>query len=181
MCDWNSFRAAPSWPGNNCAGQEVDAAFVYTLPTNLRELKTHTISVERFVLALPQAHPLVKSKRVRLGDLKREPFVWFLRPVAPPLHDRVLSACHAAGLTLNIVQEVNNPTTMLSLVAGGIGVSFTITSAARTKPHSVVLREVEDLRVTTELSAIWRGDNQVPALQRFLETVRQQFTGVARH
>jgi len=107
--------------GEQLRRQEVDVAFVYVAPTDLRELKTHTISVERWVLALPRAHPLVKRRRVKLGDLKREPFVWFPRPVAPPLHDRVLAACHAAGLTLNIVQEVNNPTTMLSLVASGIG------------------------------------------------------------
>ena len=154
-------------------------AFVYVAPTDLPDLKTHTISVERWVLALPHTHPLVKRKRVKLRDLKEEPFVWFPRPVAPPLHDRVLAACHAAGLTLNIVQEVNNPTTMLSLVAGGIGVTFTITSAEKTKPDRVVLRKVDDLRVTAELSAIWRGDNKLPALQRFIEMVRQQCTGIA--
>ena len=155
-------------------------AFVYVAPTDLPDLKTHTISVERWVLALPHTHPLVKRKRVKLRDLKEEPFVWFPRPVAPLLHDRVLAACHAAGLTLNIVQEVNNPTTMLSLVAGGIGVTFTITSAEKTKPDRVVLRKVDDLRVTAELSAIWRGDNKLPALQRFIEMVRQQCTGIAR-
>jgi len=157
--------------GEQLRRQEVDVAFVYVAPTDLGELKTHTISVERWVLALPRAHALVKSKRLKLSDLKREPFVWFPRAVAPPLHDRVLAACHAAGLTLNIVQEVNNPTTMLSLVAGGIGVTFTITSAEKTKPDSVVLRKVDDLRVTAELSAIWRGDNKVPALQKFIEVV----------
>src|SRR5215831_13503371 len=115
--------------GEQLRRQEGDVAFVYVAPTDLPDLKTHTISVERWVLALPHTHPLVKRKRVKLRDLKEEPFVWFPRPVAPPLHDRGLAACHAAGLTLNIVQEVNNPTTMLSLVAGGIGVTFTITSA----------------------------------------------------
>jgi len=167
--------------GEQLLRQEVDVAFVYVVPTDLRELKTHTISVEQWVLALPQAHPLVKSKRVKLGDLKREPFVWFPRSVAPPLHDRVLAACHTAGLTLNIAQEVSNPTTMLSLVAGGIGVTFTITSAQKTKPDSVVLRKVDDLRLTAELSAIWRGDNNVPALQKFIEIVREQFAEIARH
>ena len=163
--------------GEQLCAQEVDVAFVYILPTNLRALQTHTISVERWVLALPHAHPLVTRTRVRLGDLTREPFVWFPREVAPLLYDRVLATCHAAGVTLQIVQEVNNPTTMLSLVAGGIGLSFTIQSAARTKPESVVLREVEDLRLTVEFSAIWREDNPVPALQTFLAMVRQQCPG----
>ena len=62
---------------------------------------------------------------------------------------------------------------MLSLVAGGIGLSFTIKSAERRKPDSVVLKEVEGLRLTVELSAIWREDNQVPALQKFIEIVRK--------
>jgi hypothetical protein len=60
---------------------------------------------------------------------------------------------------------------MLSLVAGGIGLSFTIKSAERRKPDSVVLKEVEDLRLTVELSAIWREDNKVPALGKFIEIV----------
>jgi len=166
--------------GEQLRRREVDVAFVYVVPTGLRELKTQTISVERWVLALPRAHPLVKIKRVKLRDLIREPFVWFPRSVAPPLYDRVLAACHAAGLTLNIVQEVNNPTTMLSLVAGGIGVTFIITSAEKTKPDSVVLRKVDDLRVTAELSAIWREDIKIPTLQKFIEVVRQQSSGIAR-
>jgi DNA-binding transcriptional LysR family regulator len=169
--------------GEQLRVQAVDVAFVYILPTNLRELRTHRISVERIVLALPHAHPLVKRKRVRLGDLKREPFVWFPRAVAPLLYDRVLSTCHTASVTLNIVQEVNTPTlsadrTMLSLVAGAIGLSFTIQSAERTKPDTVVLREVEDLRLTIEFSAIWREDNKVPALQQFIEIVRNQSPGI---
>ena len=51
---------------------------------------------------------------------------------------------------------------MLSLVADGIGVTFTITSAEKTKPDSVVLRKADDRRVTAELSAIWREDKKIP-------------------
>jgi DNA-binding transcriptional LysR family regulator len=61
---------------------------------------------------------------------------------------------------------------MLSLVAGGIGLSFVVESAKRTKPRGVVLRDVEDLRVTAQLFAIWRKDNHAPALRTFLEMIR---------
>ena len=116
--------------GEQLRAQEVDVGFVYVLPTHFRALQTHSISVERIVLALPQTHPLVNRKRVRLGDLKGEPFVWFPRAMNPLAYDGLLSTCHAAGVTLHIVQEGNNPTTMLSLVAGGIGLSFTQQSPA---------------------------------------------------
>jgi DNA-binding transcriptional LysR family regulator len=126
--------------GEHLRAQKVDVAFVYILPTNRHALKTHTISVERFVLALPHAYPLVHKKRVRLGDLTREPFVWFPRAGAPLFYDRVLSTCHAAGLTLPIVQEVHTPTvsadrTMLSLVAGGIGSLHTIPAFTNITDH----------------------------------------------
>jgi DNA-binding transcriptional LysR family regulator len=160
--------------------REVDVAFVYIPPSSLRELGSHTISVERMVLALPQAHPLVKLKRVRLRDLRDEPFVWFPRTANTVVYDRILSACYTAGATLRIVQEVNSDTTALSLVAGGIGLSFVIQSAERTKPNGVVLKDVGDLRVTAQLFAIWRTDNKAPALQKFIELIRSEFPDVAR-
>ena len=161
--------------------REVDVAFVYIPPSNLRELRSHTISVERMVLALPRAHPLVKLKRVRLGDLRDEPFVWFPRTANTVVYDRILSACYTAGATLRIVQEVNSDTTALSLVAGGIGLSFVVESAERTKPNGVVLKDVGDLRVTAQLFAIWRKDNTAPALQKLVEMIRSDFADVARH
>jgi DNA-binding transcriptional LysR family regulator len=167
--------------GEQLRNREVDVALVYIPPTTLRELGSHTISVERIVLALPRAHPLVKRKRLRLGDLRDESFVWFPRTANSHVYDRVLSACHTAGVALKIVQEVNSDTTGLSLVAGGIGLSFVIESAKRTRPNGVVLRELEDLRVTAQLFAIWRKDNKAPALQTFVEMIRGRFAEVARH
>ena len=187
------FRA--SWPGvqlelfpgtsisanEQLRSGEVDVALVYFPPTNPRELGSHTISIERMLLALPRAHPLATRKRLRLRDLGDEPFVWFPRTANRQVHDRVLSACHTAGITLKIVQEVNSDTTMLSLVAGGIGLSFVIGSAKRTIPKGVVLRDVADLRVTAQLFATWRKDNNAPALQAFVEMIRSRFTESPRH
>jgi DNA-binding transcriptional LysR family regulator len=157
--------------------RKIDCGFVYVLPTDLREVKSYRITSDQWVLAFPQAHRLVKSKRVRLRDLERESFVWYPRGALPVLYERVLSACHAAGVTLNIVQEGNSPTTLLSLVAGGIGLSFINKSAARMKPPNVVLREVEDLRVKLEFSAIWWADKNDPALDNFVDIVRKQAQG----
>jgi len=161
--------------------RELDAAFVYIPPSNPRELGSHTISVERAVLALPQAHPLVTRKRVSLRDLREESFVVPPRTAATLVYDRVRSACHTAGVTFKIVQEVKSYATMLNLVAGGIGLSFVTESAERTKPNGVVLRDVADLRVTAELFAIWRKDNKAPALQKFVEMIRSQFAEAARN
>ena len=70
---------------------------------------------------------------------------------------------------------------MLSLVAGGIGLSFVVESAERTKPDGVVLRDIGDLRVKAQLFAVWRKDNTAPALLNFVEMIRSKFAEVARH
>ncbi len=66
-----------------------------------------------------------------------------------------------------------------SLPFTGIGLTFTFKSSERRKPDTIVLREVEDLRLTMELSAIWREDNKLPALKKFVEIVRNQVTGIS--
>ena len=175
------------FPGSSIAAveqlrnRELDVAFVYIPPRGPRELGSHTISAERVVLALPQAHPLVTRKRLSLRDLREEPFVVPPHTAATRVYDRVLAASRAAGVRLKVVQEVKSYTTMLSLVAGGIGLSFVVESAERTKPNRVVLRDVGDLRVTAELFAVWRKDNKAPVLQKSIEMIRSQFAEVARH
>ena len=161
--------------------REVDVAFVYIPPSNPRELGSHTISVERVVLALPQAHPLVTRKRLSLRDLNDEPLIVPPRTAATVVYDAVLSACRTAGVRLKVAQEVASYTTMLSLVAGGIGLSFVVESAERTKPDGVVLRDIGDLRVKAQLFAVWRKDNTAPALLNFVEMIRSKFAEVARH
>jgi DNA-binding transcriptional LysR family regulator len=175
------------YPSNTSVGaneqlraRQLDVAFVYIVPTDIPELNTCKISIERWVLALPKMHRLVKVKRVRLRDLRGEPFVWFPRSAAPPLYDGVLSICDAAGLTLNIVQEGNSLTLLLSLVAAGIGLSFAIASAAKVKPDNVILREVEDLGLKADSYAIWTGERQLPALETFIQIVRHRSTSISR-
>jgi DNA-binding transcriptional LysR family regulator len=160
--------------------RKIDFGFVYVLPTDLRDLRSFAIGSEQWVLALPRAHCLVRAKRLTLRDLEGESFVWYPRAVRRVLYDRVISACRAAGVTLNIVQEGNTATALMSLVAGGIGLSFMNKSAASMKPHNVVLREVEDLRVDLNFSAIWWGDNTGSALGNFLEIVRKQSSSMQR-
>jgi hypothetical protein len=79
------------------------------------------------------------------------------RSAATVVYDGVLSASRTAGVTLKVVQEVASYTTMLSLVAGGIGLSFVVESAERTKPEGVVLRDVGGLRVTAQLCHLEEG------------------------
>ena len=81
--------------------------------------------------------------------------------------------CHRASLTLNVVQEAINESTMLSLAAAGIGATFITEFARRRKPDEVCFIPVEDLDATLSLKAIWRSDDTNPALKKFVSIVRR--------
>jgi DNA-binding transcriptional LysR family regulator len=151
----------------------LDLAFLFHRPAQLASLVTHPIAREPIVLAVPRRHAFARRPAVRLAELREERFVWIPRTVSPPFYDRVLSACARHGFTPRIVQEGQTDLTLLSLVATGVGLSFSVASARHRKPKDVRLVPISDLRLTFQLEAAWRRDNPNPALPSFLSLLRQ--------
>lgn len=119
-------------------------------------------------LALPRTHPLARRQRVRLRDLADLPFVSFPRAESPVYFDRITQACQRGGLTLRVVQEAPNVPTILSLIAGGMGVAFTNSEARHRLPECVALIPVEDFSVPVSLEAVWLEANRSSALGAFV-------------
>lgn len=152
----------------------IDVGFVYWLPEERSNISHLALNKEQIVLAAAKSRKLsAKKKKLKLRDLKNQPFVWFKRSHAPLFYDLVVSRCNQAGLTLNIVQEAFTESTMLSLVAADIGLTFITEAARRRKPDNVTLLDVDDLDATITLKAMWRVNERNPAVIEFLNVVRQ--------
>jgi DNA-binding transcriptional LysR family regulator len=154
------------------AQNSIDVGFVYWLPADKDAVGHHDISHEKIVLAVAESNPLSKRKSLRLQELEDIPFIWFKRSNAPMFYDLIAACCNQGGLTLNIVQEAFTESTMLSLVAADIGVTFITEAARRRKPDNVVLIDILDLKANITLRAIWRADDKEPALRAFVKAVR---------
>lgn len=170
----------------------IDVGFVYWLPRDRENVESRIINKEAIVLAsavsrqLPIAKPhaienkpIAAQKRkgakkpLQLKDLNDVPFVWFKRESGPMYYDLVVSLCSKAGLTLNIVQEAFTESTMLSLVAADIGVTFITEAAQHRKPANVMLTPLKDMNATLTLYAIWRTQDCNPAVREFLSIARK--------
>lgn len=153
----------------------LDVAFVHDNLADQHNLESEEVYVDNVVLALHNAHPLARRRRLRLRDLSGEPLIWFPRVASPRYHDELLNACHRAGMTMNIVQLVPFVGgTALTLVSAGVGITFAQESSAQfTKPMNVALRPIEDLKLKARLSVMWRQDDKSPLVQSFLDVVRQ--------
>lgn len=150
--------------GELVRNEALDLAFVFHPPENVPALVKRPIVREAVRLALPRTHRLAVKRRIVLGDLCDEDFVWIPRSVSPVFHDRVVAACQKAGFTPRVVQEGSSDTAILSLVAVGAGLSFCVESSAHRCPREVVLKPIVDLDVDFLLQAIWRSDWRTPSL-----------------
>lgn len=156
------------------ASDAIDIGFVYWLPSNKAGIESRAINKERIVLAAARSNRAIASRKtLRLRDLKDEAFVWFKRSDGPMYYDLIISRCNQAGLTPKVAQEAFTESTMLSLVAADIGVTFITESARRRKPDNVVLIDIEDLDATITLMAIWRSGSKNPALKPFLDAIKR--------
>ena len=59
--------------------EQLDAGFVFTIAKINREVTQLEIDSIHLKLAVPKAHPLTKSKKLRLRDLSDASFIWFPR------------------------------------------------------------------------------------------------------
>jgi len=155
------------------ASGRLDAGFAAGLLAVPGDVACWQFAADRMVLAVPRGHPLTKQKRVRLRDLREEPFVWFPRWVNPVFFDQLMQECARGGLTNpRIVQEATDRDTNLGLVQCRIGVSWQNEGLRWQCPRGVVLLPVVDMRVQLPFTLIWKRADTSPLLRNFVTLAR---------
>src|SRR6202165_2296286 len=101
---------------------ELDLAVVIQ-PIRHPVLETLPLLEEELLLAVPRQHALANGqRRVRLGQLREEPFV-LLREGAYDLRDQTLAACRRAGFEPEVALDGGEMDSVLRFVAAGIGLA----------------------------------------------------------
>lgn len=151
----------------------VDVAFVRPLLGDEQGLCVDPLLDEDLVVALPSGHPLTRRTRVPLLALSIEPFVLFPRAVGAGLHDEIISACRNAGFSPRVVQETSQVTSIVNLVAAGLGVSIVPASMQQVHSDGVTYRPIQKPIPKARLSLIYRdADRHTPHIGRLLELTR---------
>ena len=156
-------------------GQGIDVGLML-LPVRDPSLAHEALWQEELVVALPARHPLARRKRLGVGDLQHENFVFFPRQVRAAYFDQVMGLCAAQGFQPRIVQEAIEVPTLLSLVAAGIGVFLPIQFFSRLGLPGVVYRPLTD-SPTVEIDAVWRRSDLSPTVHAFLGVGREVLLG----
>ncbi|HSV84611.1 MAG TPA: LysR family transcriptional regulator [Ramlibacter sp.] len=133
-----------------------------------------TLQRDRFVAALPPAHPLAAREPLALGDLRAEPFIMYSPDDASGLQGAAMAACQAVGFVPEVAQEAIQIATVVALVESGLGVALVPEVMRGHRADQVVYRDLVDLpdSVQTTLALAWQEGTESPAAERFIATAR---------
>ena len=152
---------------------QLDVGLIRPPLADTTGLQLETIAHEPLMVALPQNHRLAKQTHIAMADLANEPFIFVPRRYGSGYYDHLMGVCARGGFSPHVVQEAKAAQTMVSLVAGGLGVSLVPTSLIAMQRRGVAYRPLQPPAPTTELAVIWRKGDDSAALQSFLTAIRQ--------
>lgn len=154
--------------------EALDVGIVRTPLLQPHGAMQHVLQRDRYVAALPATHPLAGRGRLSLSQLAGEPFVMYSASEAAGLHASAMAACEAAGFTPEVTQVATQISTVLALVASGLGVGLIPEVARGERAPSVAYCDLDDAAsaVETTLTVLWHADYESPAVQRFVDMCR---------
>ena len=146
---------------------EIDLGFIRQ-PVLNPKLEMRSLLKEPFVVAVPANHLFAQREHIELSAIADEDLVSFSREQAPAIHLQLLKMCEESGFAPRIVQEVYPMSTLVGLVASGIGVAIVPESMSRLNILDVVYVPLSGTAGRSELLMVWRAGDQSSVLGNFL-------------
>lgn len=161
--------------------QQLDIGFfhlhnLWTVENNRKDtvLKATTVLKEPLVLVLPETHRFAKRRSsISLDTLANEPFVLPPANLLYGLRQQIEQLCINAGFKPKVRQEAAWISTVLSLVAGGVGLSLLPANTENLQRKGVVYRPIQDESLHLEIGAVWHQDNQSITLRNFIAVLEK--------
>ena len=134
-------------------------------------LITRSILQEPLVVVLPEHHRFAEQTSISLAVLTNESFILPPYSLLYGLRDQIQQLCMQAGFKPKVRQEAAWISTVLSLVASGIGVSILPANVKNLQRVGVVYRSIKGDSPLLEIAAVWQQSNQSTILKNFLASI----------
>jgi len=133
---------------------------------------------ERLWVALPPVHRLVERAQLRLAELADEAFVSAVHRERGGLARRVTDLCLSRGFVPRTARVISRKTSMLDLVAAGLGVAVVPAGMIESAAAGVVFRPLGDADALAD-SALLLPLQPSPLAARFAGLLRARWGGEA--
>jgi DNA-binding transcriptional LysR family regulator len=124
------------------------------------------------VAAIPKDHSRAGQEALSLMELKDDAFIMYPRRAGTGIYWHVLELCSAAGFRPRTVREVLESSTMIGLVAAGVGVAIVPADMNCIQIAGVVYRRLRDPGAHTTLHVARRVGDRSEHLRTFYRLLK---------
>ena len=125
------------------------------------------------VAAISRDHPRAASGALSLNDLKNEAFIMYPRGAGTGIYWQVMDLCTAAGFRPRVVKEVIESSTIIGLVAAGVGIAIVPADMNCIRFSGVVYRRILDSGAYTALHLAQREGDRNEHLRSLYRVLKQ--------
>jgi DNA-binding transcriptional LysR family regulator len=149
--------------------RKIDVGLLRAAVPNVEGLRVDPLLEEPVLAVLPSVHALAQSENaILLQSLAAEPFILYGAP-GSGIYEMIVQGCRAAGFTPYIHQYAPRLTSMINLVATGLGVSLVPASLQRMRMEDVKYLPLEGTQPRSVLNLLSRRGDVSPVVKHFLE------------
>lgn len=156
--------------------RRIDAAFLHIAVNQFPALTSQVLAEEGLVVAIPIDHPLARepAKPITLPMLAGQPFVVYRRTDGPGLFSEILRAFDAAGIKIDIIDQVNRLIAAINLVAAGRGLTIVPASVRVLHQGAIVYRPVAQRALPPlPFFLVHRRNNNLALIQNFIRVTKR--------
>jgi DNA-binding transcriptional LysR family regulator len=153
--------------------ERTDIAIVRSIaaPVPPKGFVRRLITEEPLVVALRADHPLSRRRLIEFDQLAEEPFVFYGERMGVVLPQIVLELCRGSGFEPRVAQYANANTTMIGLVAAGLGIAIIPKALARVAHTDVVTRPIKHPKAKVAAWILWNEGRRSPLVEAFLQLI----------
>ena len=160
----------------NLANRDLDVGLLRRPSSPVpASISTRRLTTDRLVVAMAKDHPLCRRGTVSIADLTDENFIFFPRQMGVGIYDQILALCAKRGFLPRIVQEGQEATTIVGLVAAGLGVSILPQGLRYIRIPNVEYRDLADEDARTELLLAFRAGEEDAKIAQLVRLALRAF------
>lgn len=150
------------------AAGRIDLALLRP-PVEDPTLRVSLLRRDRLIVALPEGHRLAARARLRIRDLREEDLIVHASHGRSVMHGAVEELCRDAGFEPRVRHEVAETSTLVTLVAAGLGTAVVPEPVSSLGVPGVTYRPLSGRDAFVDLAAAVRSSDGSAALARALD------------
>jgi len=149
---------------------DFDGGFIGAKPSHLpKDMAFQVWRKETLMLALPNGHPLCKSRKLRWSDLRDVSWIMVSRTAAPAFREQFSELMQKNGINARIIDESDRVPAILAMVAAGSGVTMIPKMVEPFLPKGIDFRDLPAPSPKLLNTFVYRTRNGSPAVFDFVQ------------